>query len=124
MRTCGMGFIEGALAHGGSARWLWPEWRFGKLDARAVRHVYEAHVAELPRLAGSADLMLGGLSAAGVHKLGASSSTLEVAFHGGGVYQYFDVPRHHYVALTSGVGSVGQYLAHYVKGVYRYRRVE
>lgn len=43
---------------------------FGKLDARAVRHVYEAHVAELPRLAGSADLMLGGVSAAGVHKLG------------------------------------------------------
>ncbi len=25
----------------------------------------------------------------------ASSSTLEVAFHGGGVYQYFGVPEHH-----------------------------
>lgn len=53
----------------------------------------------------------------------ASSSTLEVAFHSGGVYQYFGVPEHHYVALTSGVGSVGQYLARYVKDVYSYRRV-
>jgi hypothetical protein len=43
---------------------------FGKLGRRAARHVYEAHVAELPRLAGSADLMLGGVSAAGAHKLG------------------------------------------------------
>jgi hypothetical protein len=43
---------------------------FGKLGRRAARYVYEAHVAELPRLAGSADLMLGGVSAAGAHKLG------------------------------------------------------
>jgi hypothetical protein len=43
---------------------------FGKLGSRAARHVYEAHVAELPRLTGSVDLMLGGVSAAGVHKLG------------------------------------------------------
>ena len=43
---------------------------FGKLGSRAARHVYEAHVAELPRLAGSADLMLGGVSAAGANKLG------------------------------------------------------
>ncbi len=43
---------------------------FGKLGRRGVRHVYEAHVAELPCLAGSADLMLGGVSAAGAHKLG------------------------------------------------------
>ena len=43
---------------------------FGKLGRRAARHVYEAHVAELPRLAGSADLMPGGVSAAGAHKLG------------------------------------------------------
>lgn len=43
---------------------------FGKLDCRAARHAYQAHVAELPRLAGSADLMLGGVSAAGAYKLG------------------------------------------------------
>jgi hypothetical protein len=43
---------------------------FGKLGRRAARHVYEVHVAELSRLAGSADLMLGGVSAAGAHKLG------------------------------------------------------
>ena len=43
---------------------------FGKLGRRAVRHAYEAHVAELPRLINSTDLMLGGASAAGAHKLG------------------------------------------------------
>ena len=43
---------------------------FGKLGCRAARNPYEAHVAELPRLAGSIDLMLGGVSAAGAHKLG------------------------------------------------------
>jgi hypothetical protein len=43
---------------------------FGKLGRRATRHTYEAHVAELPRLADSTDLMLGGVSAAGAHKLG------------------------------------------------------
>lgn len=43
---------------------------FGKLGRRAARYVYEAHVAELPRLASSADLMLCGVSAAGAHKLG------------------------------------------------------
>jgi hypothetical protein len=43
---------------------------FGKLGRRAARHVYEAHVAELSRLADSADLMLGGVSAASAYKLG------------------------------------------------------
>jgi Helix-turn-helix domain/Transcriptional regulator, AbiEi antitoxin, Type IV TA system len=42
----------------------------GKLGSRAACHPYEAHVAELPRLACSTDLMLGGVSAASAHKLG------------------------------------------------------
>jgi hypothetical protein len=43
---------------------------FGKLSRRAKRRAYEAHGAELRRLAASDDLMLGGVSAAGVHQLG------------------------------------------------------
>lgn len=43
---------------------------FGKLGNRAVRHAYQAHPAELPRLAGREDLMLGGVSAAATHRLG------------------------------------------------------
>ena len=43
---------------------------FGKLGRRGARYVYGAHVAELPRLASSADLMLGGVSAASANKLG------------------------------------------------------
>jgi Transcriptional regulator, AbiEi antitoxin, Type IV TA system len=43
---------------------------FGKLGNRAARHAFQAHPAELPRLAGREDLMLGGVSAAGTHRLG------------------------------------------------------
>ena len=51
-----------------------------------------------------------------------SSSTLEVEFHSGGVYQYFDVPAQVYEGLMSA-SSHGSYLANNIKGVYRYSRV-
>ena len=37
---------------------------------RAERHAYQAHSAELRRLADNDNLMLGGVSAAGVYRLG------------------------------------------------------
>ncbi len=43
---------------------------FCKLSHRAVRHAYEAHRAELRRLADSDDLMLSGVRAAGAYRLG------------------------------------------------------
>lgn len=43
---------------------------FCKLSHRATRHAYEAHRAELRRLADSGDLMLSGVSVAGVNRLG------------------------------------------------------
>lgn len=43
---------------------------FGKLGRRAERHAHQAHSAELRRLAESDDLMLGGVSATGVYRLG------------------------------------------------------
>jgi hypothetical protein len=42
----------------------------GKLSSRAERYAYEAHVGELRRLAASDGLMLGGVSAAGIYRLG------------------------------------------------------
>lgn len=50
------------------------------------------------------------------------TSTLEVMFHGGNVYQYFDVPEHHYHGLISA-DSVGGYLNNNIKGVFRYARL-
>jgi KTSC domain len=50
------------------------------------------------------------------------SMTLEVAFHNGGVYQYFDVPEQEYLNLINA-GSVGGYLASSIKGKYRYSKV-
>jgi hypothetical protein len=50
------------------------------------------------------------------------AQTLEVQFHNGGIYQYFDVPEHVYDALLTAA-SKGQFLSQQVKGVYRYARV-
>ena len=50
------------------------------------------------------------------------SSTLQVEFLNGSLYQYFDVPRQIFDGLLAA-GSVGSYLHNNVKGVYRYSRV-
>ena len=50
------------------------------------------------------------------------SSTLQVEFKNGGLYQYFDVPIHIFEGLRDA-SSVGQYLATNIKGIYRYSKV-
>lgn len=52
----------------------------------------------------------------------ATSSTLEVAFNDGSIYQYYGVPQGVYQGLM-GAGSKGSFLAAHIKGSYRYRRV-
>lgn len=51
-----------------------------------------------------------------------TSTLLEVEFHDGNVYQYFDVPQQVFDGLV-GAASVGQYLNAHVKGTYRYVKV-
>lgn len=48
--------------------------------------------------------------------------TLEVEFHSGSVYQYFDVPAPVYQGLMSA-GSVGIYLSQNIKNSYRYSKL-
>lgn len=50
------------------------------------------------------------------------TSTLQIGFNDGSLYQYFDVPRQIYEGLL-GADSVGRYLNQNVKGIYRYSRV-
>jgi uncharacterized protein len=50
------------------------------------------------------------------------SNTLEIEFHGGAVYQYFDVPSHVHDGIM-GPGSKGQYFAQHIKGYFRYAKV-
>lgn len=50
------------------------------------------------------------------------TQTLEVEFLKGSVYQYFDVPQAVYEEFISAE-SKGKYLAHQIKGNYRYARV-
>ena len=50
------------------------------------------------------------------------SSTLEIEFHSGAVYQYFDVPLNVYEGLWDA-GSKGQYFAQHIKGYFRYVKI-
>jgi len=50
------------------------------------------------------------------------SMVLEVEFHNGSVYQYFDVPSHVYEELVSAE-SVGRFFNMQVKGSFRYARI-
>lgn len=50
------------------------------------------------------------------------SSTLQVEFKNGGMYQYFDVPENIFEGLRDA-DSVGGYLASVIKGTYRYSKV-
>lgn len=51
-----------------------------------------------------------------------NSMTLEIVFHSGGVYQYFDVPESEYHGLMQA-GSKGQYFHTNIKDNYRYAKL-
>jgi hypothetical protein len=50
------------------------------------------------------------------------NGTLTVAFHGGGVYEYYGVPQATYAGLMNAA-SQGRYFHVHVKNRYRYRRL-
>lgn len=50
------------------------------------------------------------------------TSTLEVEFHNGSIYQYFDVPEQIWNAFKTA-DSKGQFIHQNLKGYYRYSRV-
>ena len=50
------------------------------------------------------------------------SSTLEIEFNSGAVYQYFDVPLKIFEGI-SNADSKGQYFAQHIKGYYRFVKV-
>ena len=52
----------------------------------------------------------------------AESSTLEVEFNNGSLYQYFDVSENVFHELLSA-SSVGSYFANNVKGHYRFSKL-
>ena len=51
-----------------------------------------------------------------------STKTLEIEFHSGGIYQYFDVPENIHSELMSAP-SKGKYFHKFIKNVYRYQKV-
>jgi hypothetical protein len=50
------------------------------------------------------------------------NGTLTLAFHSGGVYEYYHVPYSEYPALMSA-SSHGKYFHAHIKGRYNYRRI-
>jgi hypothetical protein len=50
------------------------------------------------------------------------TETLEIEFHDGDVYQYYNVPPQVYRDLRSAPSS-GQYFAFYIKPTYRFHKV-
>lgn len=52
----------------------------------------------------------------------AATSTLEVEFLSGSLYQYFDVPETVFQELVTA-SSVGSFLAREIKGQYRYAQL-
>jgi len=63
------------------------------------------------------------MSSSNLRSVGYSNGTLEVEFHSGGVYQYFDVPRNVYDELMSAA-SHGIYFHRNIKLKYRWRKVQ
>jgi len=63
------------------------------------------------------------VSSSNVRSVGydADSRVLEVEFHDGGVYQYYDVPRSVHQGLVSAA-SHGSYLHAHIRDRYRYRQ--
>ena len=51
-----------------------------------------------------------------------AESILEIEFHSGLVYQYFNVLQHKYESLMRA-SSKGSYFAAYIKDIYRYRQI-
>lgn len=51
-----------------------------------------------------------------------ATQTLEIEFHGGAVYQYFDVPRAVFEGLLAA-DSPGGFVHEQIRGVFRYARV-
>ncbi|MDZ8238462.1 MAG: KTSC domain-containing protein [Nostoc sp. ChiQUE01a] len=52
----------------------------------------------------------------------ATTCTLEIKFHSGGIYQYFKVPESIYRGLMSA-SSHGKYFHAYIKDVYHYQKI-
>jgi hypothetical protein len=53
----------------------------------------------------------------------AGDETLEIEFHSGGVYQYFDVPAHAHAALRDA-DSIGRHFVAHVRDRYEFARVD
>lgn len=64
------------------------------------------------------------VTSSNVHSVGydPDTSTLEVEFKSGSVYQYSGVPQHHYDGMMSA-DSVGTYLNAHIKNNYPYTKL-
>lgn len=64
------------------------------------------------------------VSSSNIRSIGydSKSQTLEIEFHSGGIYQYFNVPESIHNALMS-VSSYGSYFHHHIKDQYKWAKI-
>ncbi|UOO89101.1 KTSC domain-containing protein [Vitreoscilla massiliensis] len=62
------------------------------------------------------------VASSNLRSVGFEGGTLEIEFHSGSVYQYFNVPESVYLGLLRA-SSKGRYHHTCIKGVYRYKRI-
>ncbi|MCK4435361.1 KTSC domain-containing protein [Candidatus Bathyarchaeota archaeon] len=64
------------------------------------------------------------VSSSNIHSIGydSKSQTLEIEFHGGGIYQYFKVPESIYNALMSA-SSHGSFFHRHIKDHFRWTKI-
>lgn len=55
-----------------------------------------------------------------IKSIGYENNTLEIEFHSGGIYQYFDVPQEVYIELMNAE-SHGKYFHRNIKDKYQYK---
>lgn len=65
------------------------------------------------------------VSSSNIHSIGydSKSRTLEIEFHSGDIYQYFNVPESIYNALMSA-SSQGSYFSRHIKDQYQWTKIQ
>jgi len=93
-------------------------------DYEAVVETWRAQSPRIEKVEEDLDMDMEDGNSSNIGQFGhdEKSEILQVEFKNGGVYQYFDVPRHVYDGMVSS-DSRGQFLHANIKGEYRYSKV-
>ena len=84
----------------------------------------EMFLSEIERNAGKNKMTRTPVDSSNISSIGydEASSTFEIEFHGGAVYQYFDVPEYIHEAFINA-SSHGKYFQKNIRGNYQFQKI-